>query len=112
MGSSYFNKALQWATESKRTVKADYCKIKKQTSIDVFIKSFSESMPQIYRRIRMLKCDLKWHWRSPVNLLRFLRTPFPKNKYGGLLLKIKHPFHKATAGQSLLAFPVLSNWNK
>ena len=24
---------------------------------------------------------------SPVNLLHFLRTPFPKNKSGGLLLK-------------------------
>ena len=57
MFSSYLNKVLQWATESKRTVKADYREIKKQTSIDVFIKSFSESMPQIYRRIRMLKCD-------------------------------------------------------
>ena len=27
-----------------------------------------------------------WHGCSPVNLLHFFRTPFPKNTYGGLLL--------------------------
>ena len=44
----------------------------------------------------MLKCDLLcnlneitlWHGCSPVNLLHILRTPFPKNSYGVLLLLI------------------------
>ena len=29
-----------------------------------------------------------WSWVCPVSLLHILRIPFPKNTYGGLLLKV------------------------
>ena len=51
-------------------------------------------MQQIYRRTPIPKCDIEIELRhgcSPVNLLHFFRTPFPKN----------------TSGQQLLAFPSL-----
>ena len=51
-------------------------------------------MQQIYRRTHMPKCNFNnfiettlWHGYSPVNLLHIFRKPFPKNTFGGLLLK-------------------------
>ena len=52
-------------------------------------------MQQIYRRTAMPKCDFikseftLRHECSPLNLLHILRTPFPKNNSGRLLLKSK-----------------------
>ena len=63
------------------------------------MKKFSENMQKIYRRAPMPKCDFNKvalqsnfieitlrHGCSPVTLLHFIRTPFPKNTSGGLLL--------------------------
>ena len=70
----------------------------KQPSRGVLRKRCSESIQQIYRRAPMLKCNFNKVARnvieillrygcSFVNLLIIFRTPFPKNTYGGLLLK-------------------------
>ena len=79
-----------------------------KSSRAVFRKKFSENMQQIYRRTPMLNCDFSKvalqylilllhcnfmeitfrHEYSPVNLLHFFRTPFPKNTSGGLLLSL------------------------
>ena len=70
----------------------------KQPPRGVLRKRCSESIQQIYRRAPMLKCNFNKVARnvieillrygcSFVNLLIIFRTPFPKNTYGGLLLK-------------------------
>ena len=56
----------------------------KQPTRDVLRKRCSDNMPQIYRRTPMPNT---LHGCSPVNLLPFFRTAFPKNTTEGLLLK-------------------------
>ena len=70
----------------------------KQPSSGVLRKKCHKNMPQIYRRTPTSKNDLKWnvqsnfieitfrHGCSPVNLLHFFRTSFPKKTSGWLLL--------------------------
>ena len=71
-------------------------KWQKQPSRVILRKRCSEDIQQICRRTPTPKCDFNkvekqlywialWHGCSPVNLL--LRTPFPKNTSGWLLLK-------------------------
>ena len=78
-----------------------YCEehVLMRSSRGVFRRRFSENTQQSYRRRPMPKCDFNevakqriWNhtsaWLLSYNLLRIFRTPFPKNPYGGLLLKI------------------------
>ena len=59
--------------------------IKKQPSIDDFIKRCSPNIQQIYRRTPMSKFDFNIeHGCSSVNILHIFRTPFSKNTSGGL----------------------------
>ena len=52
---------------------------------------FTEHPCRIVISIKLLRNFIKialWHGCSPVNLLYIFRTPFYKNIYGGLLLKL------------------------
>ena len=69
--------------------------VQKQPSRGVLKQRCSENMQQIYRRTPMPKCYFNKvatvlkslrHVCSPVNLLHILRTPFPRNTSGQLLL--------------------------
>ena len=60
--------------------------------IGVLMKRCPQNMQQIYGRTLMPKCDFIEitfrHVCSPVKLLHILRTFFPKNTSGRLLLKV------------------------
>ena len=69
-------------------------------------KSCSENIQQIYRRSSLTKCDFNnnneialWHGCFPVNLLHIIRTPFPTNTSGRLLLcQYVNPFRHHVSG--------------
>ena len=69
--------------------------MQKQPCRYVFRKKCSENTQQIYRRTTMPKCDFNfikiafWHGSSPISLLHIFRTPFPRNTFEWLLLKME-----------------------
>ena len=75
-------------------------KLQKQPFRGVPRKGCSENMQQIYMRTPMPKCDFSKvakklieielrHGCFPVNLLHIFGTLFPKDTFGGMLLKLK-----------------------
>ena len=79
--------------------------LSEQSSEDVLKKRYSENLQQIFRRPPMPKLQhtvkeiakqFYWNhslvWVFFVNVLHIFRTPFPKNTFGGLLLRCEMLF--------------------
>ena len=84
-------RGMKWVNWERSIIVVTGCRHQKQPSIGVLRKRCYKNIEQIYRKTPVPKCDsvievALRHGYSPVNLLHIFRTPFNKNKYGGLLL--------------------------